>query len=251
MPELIKTFEVILQAAVGLAFDLLVRSKKHLVAITIVACGHFVYVLVGHYLALPIKTDHTAAITRTLEDKVASLSIEFEKQRAHASKDTAKSFQEGFQKGFDTGFDKARLDASREHYRAGETAGRQAMEQEFQSREKRLKDAIQVAQEEAEQLMRTNKRLANTITDHEYRSATMAQILNSLEKQLKAALSNDRQSPTGNRSPTRIEYDTPIRTYGEAPAPRVPQEQDTATRRIEEEKFQMDRKALLYMIYKK
>ena len=92
-----------------------------------------------------------------------------------------------------SGFSKARNDLSREQFLAGQVAARQAVETEALAREQKLKDTIRVAEEEAEQQARTIKRLSSTITDHEQRSATMAQILESLERQLKASMASTRQ----------------------------------------------------------
>jgi uncharacterized coiled-coil protein SlyX len=252
MPELVKTIELILQAVFGLAFELLVRGKKYLYAVLTLACGHMLYLFIGHSFAVPIRLDDSSSRISELQEKLNAQITECAKEHVKAAKDTAKSNQESFLQGFDSGFSKARNDLSREQFLAGQVAARQAVETEALAREQKLKDTIRVAEEEAEHQARTIKRLSSTITDHEQRSATMAQILESLERQLNATMSYTRQGqPKDSFQKFQTSTIESTRNYYPAPVKTESQERDSATRSKEEEKFQMDRKAYLYMIYKR
>jgi hypothetical protein len=252
MPELTKAIELILQTVFGLAFELLVRSKKYLIALFAYACGHIMCLFIGHCFAVPIRLDDSPSRISELQEKLNAQTNDYAKELVKAAKDAAKSNQESFLQGFDSGFSKARNDLSREQFLAGQVAARQAVETEALAREQKLKDTIRVAEEEAEQQARTINRLSSTITDHEQRSATMAQILESLERQLKASMASTRQGqPKDNFEKFQTSSIESTRNYYPAPAKTDSQERDSAGRSKEEEKFQMDRKAYLYMIYKR
>ena len=252
MPELLKTIELIIQAVFGMAFELLVRGKKYAHAVFAYVCGHIMCLLIGHCFAVPIRLDDSSSRISELQEKLNAQITECAKEHVKAAKDTAKFTQESFLKGFDSGFSKARNDLSREQFLAGQHVGRQLAEEEFLTREKKLKDTIRVAEEEAEHQARTIKRLSSTITDHEQRSATMAQILESLERQLKTSMASTRQGqPKDGFEKFQTSSIESTRNYYPAPEKTDSQERDSAGRSKEEEKFQMDRKAYLYMIYKR